>query len=212
MSVDALTPEVRSALGVSESYDDEKIPALIRRSINRLLRDYHFPKAVKRQDFTNLLLGSKEFTLPDGFKKELEFRLYDPSDESYTDPLSKKERFQLPYPDGGPKFYWLEGLKLVIDTPLDLARVGFSAFLWYESMDWLTNEDWMTEDFEGAVYHFSVVRGAAEFRKPEVAQIYASLWADERESLAIYLNELEWNNADIRMREARGFPSERYPI
>jgi hypothetical protein len=56
-----------------------------------------------------------------------------------------------------------------------------------------------------------LLRGAAVFRKPDVAQIYSQLWADERQSLAVYANELEWNNAVIYQREARGFPSERYP-
>lgn len=212
MSVDALVPDVQSALAVNSSYADEKIPALIRRTITRLLRDYHFPKAVLREDYTNLFLNSQEFTLPDGFKKELEFRLYDPVSLAYTDPLKKRERFQLPYPDGSPTFYWLQGTKLIIDTPLDASRVGFSAFLWYESMSAALNEDWLTEDFPDAVIYFSAVRGAAEFRKPEVMQIYAPLWDDEKTSLAIYTAELEWNNADIRMREPAGYPSERYPI
>jgi hypothetical protein len=211
MDVDSMVPLVRSALAVSSSYDDEKIPDLIRRTINRLLRDYHFPKAVRKLEFPALIAGDTEFALPDGFKKELEFRLFNPLDDSYTDPLTKKEGFQLPYPDGSPTYYWLEGTKLVIDTPLDSTRAGFSAFLWYESMDSASNEDWLCNDFPDSVMYFSVLRGAAEFRKPEVAQIYSQLWADERQSLAVYANELEWNNAVIYQREARGFPSERYP-
>lgn len=211
-TVDTLVPLVRSALGVSSSYDDEKIPDLIRRTINRLLRDYHFPKAVKKYEFTNLLLGSKEFTLPAGFKKELEVRLYNPTDVSWSEPLRKKERFQLPYPDGSQMFYWLEGTKLIIDTKLDSAQVGWSLVLWHESMDVASNEAWLCDDFPDSVMYFSIVRGAAEFRKPEVASIYGPLWTDERESLAIYTNELEWNNTEIRMREPAGYPSERYPI
>ena len=212
MSVDALVPEVRGALAVSSSYDDEKIPALIRRCINRLLRDYHFPKAVKRQDFLNLPLNANSFGLPVGFKKELEFRLYDPVSGTYSDPLVKRERFQLAYPSGAPHYYWLQGTTLMIDTPLNASYTGFSGFLWYESMDTASNEDWMTTDFPDAVFYLSVVRGCAEFRKPEVMQTYAPLWQDEQTSLAIYLNELEWNNSQINMKEARGWPAERYPI
>lgn len=211
MAVDVMVPLVRSALAVSSSYDDEKIPDLIRRTINRLLRDYHFPKAVQRYDFNNIMLDTQEFLLPEGFKKELEFRLFDPVGLAWSEPLVKRERFQLPYPDGSPHFYWLQGTKLVIDTPFDFDRVGWSAYLYYESMDAATNENWLTIDFPDAVFYFSVVRGAAEFRKSEVAQVYSQLWADERESLAIYLNELEWNNAEIRMKEPRGFPRDRYP-
>lgn len=210
-TVDTMVPLVRSALGVSSSFDDEKIPDLIRRTINRLLRDYHFPKAVLKEEFTNLLLNSKEFTLPDGFKKELEFRLYNPGDSSWTDPVKKKERFQLPYPSGSPYYYWLEGTKLILDTALDASRVGHTAVLWYESMDSLLNEDWLCNDFPDSVMYFSIVRGAAEFRKPEVASTYGPLWIDERESLSTYLAELEWNNTEIYQREARPVVGERYP-
>lgn len=211
MAVNDLVPEVLGALAVSSSYADEKIPALIRRSINRLLRDYHFPKSVKRVDFASAVAGTTEFNLPAGFKKELEVRYYNPGDSTYSDPLRKRERFQLPYPRGTPYFYWLEGERLVVDTPFSESMTGFSTYIWYESMDAAGNEDWFTTDFPDAAFYLSVVRGCAEFRKPEVMQTYAPLWDDERTSLAIYLNELEWNNADIMMREARGYNPERYP-
>lgn len=211
MSVDLLVPTVRQMLAVSSSYDEETIPDLIRRTITRLLRDYNFPKAVQEEVFTNLFLDTKEFTLPDGFKRELEFRIYDPTTESWTDPLRKRQGFQLPYASGYPYYYWLQGTKLIIDTAFPADMVGFSAYLWYQSMSATVNEDWLTEDFPDAVIYASVVRGAAEMRKPEVMQAFAPLWTDEQTSLAIYLNELEWNNSDIRMREARGYPDERYP-
>lgn len=211
MDVDSMVPLVRSALAVSSSYDDEKIPDLIRRTINRLLRDYHFPKAVKRQDFAALTEGDNTFDLPDGFKKELEFRLFDPSDSSWSDPLVKSDGFKLPYPSGAPYYYWLEGTQLLIDTPIDVARIGFSGVLWYESMDSDSNEGWICNDYPDSVMYFSIVRGAAEFRKPEVASTYGPLWSDERESLSTYLNELEWNNVAIYQREARSIPIERYP-
>jgi hypothetical protein len=211
MAVADLVTDVRGMLGVNSSYDDEKIPALLRRTITRLLRDYHFPKSIKRIDFLNALLNTKEFTLPDGFKKELEVRYYDPTGLAYSDPLVKRERFQLPYPSGTPHYYWLEGTKLVVDTAYSTSMVGFHTYIWAETMDAASNEDWITADFPDAVMYFAVTRGAAEFRKPEVAATYGQLWTDERESLAIYLNELEWNNADIIMREARPPAMERYP-
>jgi hypothetical protein len=206
-----LVPRVRKALAVSSSYEDTDIPDLISETINRLLRDYHFPKAVAKASFNGALLGDREFVLPAGFKKELEVRYQDPSDGSYSDPLRKREGFQLPYPSGVPYYYWLEGNKLVVDTPYPQSMVGFNTFVWYESMDVASNEAWITADFAAAVRLFSIVRGAAEFRKPEVAQVYGALWQDEQASLAIYLNELEWNNAQINMREARSVPRERYP-
>jgi hypothetical protein len=211
MTVEELVPDVRSALGVSSSYEDVKIPSLIRRTINRLLRDYHFPKSVRRQDYLGAAEGDFQFALPVGFKQELEIRYFDPTDSSYSDPLTKRERFQLPYPSGNPHFYWLEGTNLLVDTPYNGDMVGFSTFLWYESMDSASNEGWFTTDFPDAAFYFSVVRGCAEFRKPEVMQIYGPLWSDEQQSLAIYTEELRWNNAEIRMREPAGYPPCRYP-
>jgi hypothetical protein len=212
MSVDALVPEVRGALAVSSSFDDEKIPALIRRSVNRLLRDYHFPKAVQRIPFSPLADGDQQFTLPAGFKKELEIRLNDPSDNSWSDPLKKVQGFALPYPGPvHPRSYWIEGTQLWIDTPIDSARAGFGLIMWAETMDAVNNEDWLTEDYADAVFYFSVVRGCAEFRKPEVMQTYGPLWQDEQASLAIYLNELEWQNSEINMREAQRTGHLRYP-
>jgi hypothetical protein len=126
-----------------------------------------------------------------GFKKEGMVRLYDPASTSWTDPLKKKDSFALPCLSDLLEFYWLEGQELWLDTPVDVAQVGLQVIVWAESMDAESNEDWLTVDFPDAVLYVSVVRGAAEFRKTEVAQLYSALWTDERESLAIYLNELE---------------------
>lgn len=206
-----LVPRVRKALAVSSSYEDTDIPDLISESINRLLRDYHFPKAVQKATFANALLNDRSFALPAGFKKEMEVRYFDPTTSAYSDPLIKRENFQLPYPSGVPYYYWLEGTNLVVDTPYPAAMVGFSTLIWFESMDVSSNETWITSDFASAVRLFSIVRGAAEFRKPEVAQVYGALWTDEQASLAIYLNELEWNNANIQMKEPRVAALPRYP-
>lgn len=213
MSVAGLTPRVREALGVSSSYDAETIPALIRRSIKRLLRDYHFPKSLIREDFTELFINSDEFTLPDGFKKEYRVNFYDDSSgvDYWSDPLFKSETFRLPQPDGFPRYYWLEGTKLKTDTPLPESMVGFTLQLYYESWSVDDNETWFTEDFEDVLFYHSVFRGAAEMRKPEVMQAFAPLWMDEQQSLAIYTNELEFDNLEIRMREPSRQIVERYP-
>lgn len=208
--IEELIPRVRSALGVNASYETTEIPGLIRDAANRLLRDYHFPKAVKKATFGPAVEGDFSFALPIGFKKELEVRYFDPEGEAYSDPLVKRERFQLPYPSGVPHYYWLEGTDLLVDTPYSTSMEGFSTFLWYESMD-VDGNLWLTTDFPAAVRYLAIVRGCAEFRKPEVMQVYAPLWQDEQQSLAIYLNELEWNNAEIMMREARRPAPCRYP-
>lgn len=212
MTFAELVSRVREACGVNASYEDETIPALVDRCINRLLRDYHFPKAVKEYDFTNLFIDSQEYTLPDGFKALLEARFYDPVTESWAEnPLEKKIGRQFPRSLGYPSQYWLQGTKLITDTKLPAEMVGFTLELFYESMDAASNRDWFVTDFESAIFYFAAARGAAEFRKPEVAQLYGQLWSDERESLAIYLNELEWDDVELIMREARAEPRLRYP-
>jgi hypothetical protein len=211
MSVDAMVPLVRSALAVSSSYDDEKIPDLIRRTINRLLRDYHFPKSVVRTTIVGLTAGDQHFTLPVGFKKELGVRLYNPVDKSWTEPLGKRNEFRLPYPSKQPRHYWLEGSELWIDTPISVEMAGLSAVIWHETMDADSNETWITAEYPDAVMYLSIVRGAAEFRKPDIVPVYAELWKDEQQSLAIYLNELEWDKVEMYQREAVGYPSDRYP-
>lgn len=212
MTFEELVSRVREACGVASSYEDETIPALVDRTINRLLRDYHFPKSLKKFEFTNLFLNSQEYTLPDGFKSVVEARFYDPVKVEWAEkPLEKLTGRALPNSLGYPAKYWLQGTKLITDVKLGADMVGFTLELFYESMDAASNRDWFITDFESAAYYFSVVRGAAEFRKPEIMQAYTPLWTDERESLAIYLNELEWDDVQLIMREARTSPRLRYP-
>jgi hypothetical protein len=226
MSVATLTPRVREACGVSTSYDDETIPALIRRCIQRLLRDYHFPKSVRRLDY-DFTLDQIAYPLPAGFKKELSVQWYDSNGEgSWSDPLNKSNGFRRPQPDNFPRWYWLQGTDLVLDTPVTSLMNTFTLQLYYESMlvedvlfdDGTTitvleagNESWFTTDFEDVLYYFAMTRAAAEFRKPEVAQTFAPLWQEEAASLAIYTNELEWGNVRMQAMEPRRLPQERYP-
>ena len=224
MTVEALVPRVRRGLGVSSSYDAESIPDMIRSAIRRLLRDYNFPKTVSRWYFGSggtgdpgaatrtLALGEQAFDLPSGFKKGFELRFYDPEEETWSGLLERRERFIEPHPDGITRRFWIENETLYIDTPVESDGVGKQLVLWYQSKDVSANEDWITEDFEDAVVYQAVMRGAPEVRKPDVASTYAQLWLDERESLAIYLNELEWESVILMQRE-RWLPTfDRYPV
>lgn len=224
MSVEALVPRVRRALGVSSSYDSETIPDLIRQAISRLLRDYNFPKSVARYYFgsggtgaagadTRLLaLGDKSFALPSGFKRDFQLIFYDSSDDSYSDPLEKREGFVLPSGSGETRRYWIEGTTLHIDTEVEEDGVGKQLIFIYQSMDVTANEGWMTDDWPDAVAYKATLAGSAEVRKPDVGQTYAALWLDERESLSIYLNELEWGNVVVQQRERKVPLLDRYPI
>jgi len=206
-----LVPVVRSALGVDASYDAVVIPRLLNRAINRLLRDYHFPKSVVRTDFSNLSPGDKEFVLPAGFKKELLVHFRDNARDMWSEPMKKREAFQLPNASGAPYYYWLQGNSLVLDTPVSSEMNDFDLHVYHESMSPTVNEAWITEDFPSAVEYRAILQGGGEIRKPEVSQTYTPLWADERESLAIYLNELEWSNVEMFQRESAMYTTERYP-
>ena len=214
MSVAALVPKVRKAVGVSSSYDDEDIPDLIRRCIKRLLRDYHFPKSVVKVEYDSLTLGQQEFELPAGFKKELRVQFYDGTGTTptWSDPLQKRDGFVLPQSRGYARYYWLVGNNLVIDTPLKDGWEDTTLQLWAESVDVTTHEGWFTEDFEDLLFIFASLRGAVEYQKSEQAQLYGALWEEDKTSLAVYANELEFGNLNMQLNEPRERPIERYPI
>jgi hypothetical protein len=227
MTVEAMTPRVREALGVSAQYDAETIPFAIRRTIKRLLRDYHFPKSVADWTWktTNtdpdpiLAVGQTVFPLPAGFKKDIQIIYTQPGVDVYStyysDPLKKLEGFRAPHVgcEWNAKYYWLAGGNFIIDKSLvTLPTEPLGLTLTYENWDVKLNENWMCEDFEDVIFLFCVYRTAAEMRKPDVMKAFQPLWQEEQASLAIYTNELEWDNVNVMMREPVWVHSDRYPI
>jgi len=230
MSVESLTPRVREALGVSQSYDTESIPNAIRRAIKRLLRDYNFPKSVQTVVWDTVELdpdapgywpvGRSFVQLPAGFKKDLLIHYVVPGNDppktrTWTEGLKKVEGFRMPN-DGGDaysRWYWLSGNFLFIDKPFYEAPTDYTQLqLYYQSWNVKENEEWFTEDFEDVLFTFTVYRTAAEMRKPEVMKAYQGLWMEDVQSLAIYTNELEFDNLYMMMKEPTYSRSERYPI
>lgn len=207
-----LTTRIREALGVDDSYEAAIIPFGIERTAKRLLRDYHFPWSVSKQTYTGLAAGKQDYTLPVGFKKELAVFFYDTEDKTYGDPLGKKDGFTLLGSDGVPRHYWVWNGNLSTDIVLDADNASTTnLILWYESLDWAANQTWMLDRFDDMLFTYCVFRMATEFSKPELAQLYGQIWTDDRTSLAVYLNELEFDNTENYLREARSFPTERYP-
>jgi hypothetical protein len=202
MSVADLVPRVREALGISASYEAEIIPALIRRQIGRLLRDYNFPKQIVRVEFPVTDPTAQTFVLPAGFKKELAVHIFDPRTTLWSEPLKKREGM-VPQ-TFEPDYYWLQGGSLQLNTPMGPNGVGMKLVVFFQSMDPVLNEDWMTEDFEDVVFTLSVYRGSIEQRKPDVGAAFGQLWKEDQASLAIYVNELEFSNLDMIQRETRG--------
>lgn len=196
---------------MDDSYDASIIPFGIQRAMTRLLRDYHFPWSVAKATIVTVS-GARDFILPAGFKKELMVMFYDTADDTYTLPLLKREGMVLPGEDGVPRQYWLWGNNLSTDIKIEAGDVATTRLvLWYESLDWAVNEGWMIDRFEDMIFTYATFRLAAELNKPELAGLYGQLWGDDRSSLAVYLNELEFDNAIFMQREAANPRSERYP-
>lgn len=199
MALVDLVVRVREALSVNSSYD-AAIETGIKKTGERLLRDYNFPKQVKRQVFAAAGVGVKEFTLPAGFKKVLGVRFYqqENGEDFWSERLSRFDGFMLPIGKLMPSCWWLEGTKLLLDAGLPSASLD--VVLWLQMQDWTGNADWLLADYEEALFYFSIVRLAPQFRKKEVLEVFSSLWQDERTSLAVYTNELEFDDLEMVMR------------
>lgn len=212
-----MVPRVREALGVNSSYDAATIPDGIRGVMRKLLRDYNFPKSIVRLEYPALTVGVQSFDAPAGLKRPLQVQFYDPAESQWSEPLRRRDGFTLPTVSttrlGVSRYYWLEGTKLWIDSPIDTGTAGFTLQFFYQSQlvdD--TAEVWMLDDFADVIFTYSVVRLAPEVRKPEVMQAFGPLQEIDQQSLAIYVNELEFAGLDMQWREPRDTQfEERYP-
>ena len=213
MSLATLTPRVREALGLSASYDATIIPSLITRCARRFLRDYNFPKSMLRQT-TPMTEGLQSWVVPSGLGKILDVRYANPTDGTFSDALRRREGFSFPVQgDMSSHRWWLDGTIINISNPAtaDMQAQGVTVQMTYQTIE-PASATWIYDDFEDVLFTFAVYRGAAENRKPEVQQVFGQLWAEDMQSLAIYLNELEYDNLEMVQREERPKWRERYPI
>lgn len=208
MTIAAMVPVVREAVGVSSSYDAVTIPAGIRRAIAFMLRTWTFPQALEIANFP-IADGASQVALPaTGVGKIRAVRIKDA-----TNTLFKRLRRtlvgELPHSQG-PLYYWQEGAVLKLDTPID--GVGYSIDVWYQSTDVDAADPWITADFEDTVFTLSTLRLATELRKTEVAATFQSIWNEHIPTIAQYLNEVEFNDLDVRMKPELNpqNPAERY--
>ena len=205
---------LQERLGVDSSYvSSNDIPNSVGRYIRKLLRDYNFPKSIRRQLYTTIAEGDQSYTLPDDCKRELGVLFYDDSEDVYvySDPLRKTDGFVLPDSDGTPRNYWIEGTTLWTDIQAPEDSADLNLVVVYQSNDPEYNETWMLNDFEDVLFNLSMFRLSVELGKTELAQVYATLWAEDQKALAIYLNELEYGNMEIIMRHLPAKYQERYP-
>ena len=196
MTIAAMVPVVREALGVSSSYDAVTIPAGIRRTIVFMLRTWTFPQALEQVNIP-IADGADSAALPvTGVGKIHAVRIRDASSTLFKR-LRRTLIGELPHTQG-PLYYWQEGNLLKLDT--EISGSGYSADVWYNSTDVNAADPWITADFEDVVFAHSVLRLAVEMRKTEVAATFQAIWQEHVPALAQYLNEVEFNDMDIRMK------------
>jgi hypothetical protein len=196
MTIAAMVPVVREALGVSSSYDAVTIPAGIRRAIAFMLRTWTFPQALEMVNIP-IADGASSAALPvTGVGKIHAVRIRDTSSTLFKR-LRRTLIGELPSSQG-PLFYWQEGNLLKLDTPISGA--GYSADVWYNSTDVDAADPWITSDFEDVTYILATMRLAIEMRKTEVAATFQAMWQEHVPALAQYLNEVEFNDMDVRMK------------
>lgn len=209
---ETLVERIRQGLSLDQSYSAEIIPFCLQRQVKRLLRDYNFPWSIVVEMYSGLVADQQEYVLPAGFRKELMVTFYDTELKCHTAPLLKREGFQHPPEDGSPRYYWQTGNSIWTDLLLPVDETdNTELWLWYQSLDYAANIPWMIERFEDALYTVVMFRLAAELGKQEIAQTFGTLWADDRTALAIYLNELEFDNMEFVQRETRRPSLDRYP-
>lgn len=204
-------------LRLDDSYLAADLPASVRRLIKTLLRDYHFPKAIRKNIWPDIDEGNQSYTLPADFKKPILLCFSDTSgtEPAFGAPLERAEGFRQARADGVPCYYWLEGTTLWTDVTVPADSPNTNLILVYESNDALYNLGWMLDDYEDVFFTYCMSRLAAELNKTELAQTWIPLWQSDKQAFAIYLNELEFEGMTLLMRPAlvrdgRGrYPSER---
>lgn len=189
-------------LRVDDSYLDTDLPASVRRLLKTLLRDYHFPKSIRKSVWADIAEGNQSYTLPDDFKKPILLCFMDSSgtETVFGDKLTRAEGFVRPDTDGVPRQYWLEGLTLWTDVTVPSNSPNTGLVLVYESNDPDYNLGWMLNDFEDVFFTYCMSRLSAELNKTELAQTWIPLWQSDKVAFAIYLNELEFEGMQLMMR------------
>lgn len=207
MTIAAMVPVVREAVGVSSSYDAVTIPAGIRRAIAFMLRTWSFPQALEQSNFP-IADGAQQIALPvTGVGKIHAVRIRDGSNSLFKR-LRRTLVGELPHSQG-PLYYWQEGNVLKLDTAIEGA--GYSIDVWYNSTDVDAADSWITADFEDITFTLSTLRLATELRKMEIAATFQQIWQEQVPALAQYLHEVEFNDLDVRMKpQIDQSPVERY--
>lgn len=209
MAYSDMVASVRETLGVSSGYDASLILPGIQRAATFLLRTYEFPKSLTVFTSPALALNAKTVALPAASVGKIKAVVLFNAAGSHFKRL-RKTLVGEPARSDGPVYYWQEGTNLVLDTPL--AEAAYTVKVYYVNVSYATNEAWLSSEFEDTLFALSVKRLALDLRKPEVAAAFNDIWQEHIPTLAQYLNELQFNDLDLRMMpEVQAVtPTERY--
>lgn len=205
MTYASMVPEVRDALTVTSAYDT-LILAGIRRAVSYMLRNFNLPKSVLRFAPAAFAAATTRVVMPANFGKVKIARI---TSGGVVKMLRRREEGVPSYGGALPEVYYMEGNDLVFDVA---APAATTLEVWYQTTDPATVEPWITTDIRDILFHRACFEIAPIVRKPEAQAIFAPLWQEDLQVLAIYTNEQEFGGMDMRMGLAdRTGISERYP-
>lgn len=206
-----LVPDIREALGISTAHDSSIMRGLTRNA-RYLLRNFNFRESVRRSAALPLALNATSFPTPVDAGKIKAVRIRQLSGTAYLyKRLRRREEGQLPQrAEVGPVFYWYEPPIVRLDTPVP--ETGIDAEVWYQSTDPAWAEPWLSSTYGDVLTHRVIYEMAPTKRKPEAMQIYSAIWQEDLTVLANYLQEIEFEDLEMRMGGDEPRPGfERYP-
>lgn len=210
MAYTDIRDSIIAAAGVSATAHNALALQAVERATRYLLRNFNFPESVVKYTTGALDAETQTVDLELGTGKIKGVRLLLDTDEPFLyKVLRRREETVLPYADG-PAAYSRIGEQLVLDKALPAA--GYKLEIWYQTVDPDVAESWLTQTYEDVLFHLSILRALPLLRKPELMRDFAPLWQQDEAVLAVYLNEIEFENLDLRMGndEVQDI-TERYP-
>jgi hypothetical protein len=210
MAYGDILQDLREGLAVSASYDGRLMRG-ITNAARSLLRAYNFREALRRSDVI-VHQGQGNFELPLDAGKIKAVRLYvnEGGTTSYKR-LRRREEGTLPYYNG-PTFYWIEGGKGLMDSPLPHDAVGYRVEIWYQTDSPEIAEPWLSTKYADVLEHKAGSEQAIKLRKTEAFSLYSQLWQEDVAILGRYIPELEFGDMDLSMGDRqREQVLDRYP-
>lgn len=209
--------EIIAAAGVTSAHNTI-VTAAITRAAKWLLRNYNFPESltyVAKPDSPDYLTEDEyTVTLPSSCGKIKGVRLarVDITDSSFLDymVIRRKEETYIDETTGSQLWYTRVGDTLSLSKPMD--NDYYKLQLWYQTVSTSAMETALSGTYGDVLFHLGMLRAAPTLHKPELIGVYAPLWQQDQDTLARYLNEIEWENMDFAAGDSLPITlTERYP-